>query len=98
MPMTQDWIDLLERREREAEARDALAVHSPARAHLGRAISRARHAAGMTIEDLSRVCGLSPEDLRALESEASEGHCLDHLQAIADGLELQLTVGFQQRS
>lgn len=96
MTDTRDWIDLLERRERAAEARDALGMQA-GETHLGRAIADARRGAGLDVEELAHLAGTSPNFLRRLEASAVELHALDLLLRIADVLGADLRLGFERR-
>lgn len=100
MSESRDWIDLLERRERAAEAREALFVEQPGPSEgpdLGRAIAQARKDAGLSWEDLAERVGVSEKTLRRLEGAKREGHSLRLLQRIAEALQLHLDVGFKPR-
>lgn len=101
MSESKDWIDLLERRERAADAREALFVQQPGTpevSHLGRAIAQARKAAGLTGEQLADRIGVSETTLRRLEGSEREGHSLRLLQRIAESLQMHLDVDFKPRS
>lgn len=102
MTETRDWIDVLERREREAEARQALGP-SPRREvrgerpHIGEALARARRAAGLSCYQLALRVGTSPALLERLEESAAEGHSLDLLLEVAEALEVDLHLEFTPR-
>lgn len=98
MTDTRDWIDLLERRERAAEAREALDLQTKEEGtHLGLALTQARRASGLSIEELAQRTKTSPHLLRRLEESASEGHSLALLRRVAKSLQVDLHVGFQAR-
>lgn len=96
MTDTRDWIDLLERRERAAEAREALGLQA-GETHLGRAIASARRRAGLDVEELAERAGTSPNLLRRLEESAIDGHALHLLLRIAEVLGANLRLGFERR-
>ncbi len=101
MTESKDWIDLLERRERAAEARDALLAQqavAPEEVHLGRAITRARKISGLSLEELAEKIGTTSTTLRQLERSESSGHSLNLLKRVAEALSMQLNVGFQTYS
>jgi transcriptional regulator with XRE-family HTH domain len=98
MTDTRDWIDLLERRERAAEAREALNLEADEQGtDLGLALAQARRAVGVSVEELARRSGTSPGLLRRLEESVSEGHSLPLLLKVANALEMDLHVAFQPR-
>jgi len=98
MTDTRDWIDLLERRERAAEARAALPMEVEEQdTDLGLALAQARRAAGLSLEELARRTGTSSTLLRRLEESPREGHSLDLLFTLADTLGMDMQVAFQPR-
>lgn len=106
MTQERDWIDLLERREREAEAREGFALEDSraggSRAKrstdLGASLASARRAAGYSHDQLAARMGCSATELRGLEESPLEGHSVAMLQRIAEALAMDLTVGFTRRS
>ncbi len=97
MTDTRDWIDLLERREREAEAHETLAHSKNSETHVGQAVVRARRSVGLTADQLAQRVDTCPRALRGLEESADEGHSVPLLQRIAKALDMDLRVGFTPR-
>ncbi len=101
MTDTRDWIDLLERRERVAEARDVLRATdaSPGGlplegSHLGRAIAHARREAGLGVDELARRLDCSSETLKRLEDSPFEAHSLEMLRRVAEALGARIHLEF----
>jgi ribosome-binding protein aMBF1 (putative translation factor) len=110
MTDSRDWIDLLERREHQAEA-DALVARSsfsPGLAagsakdlgsamDLGPTLAAARRAAGLSRDDLALRLGSDAATLARLESPGAEEHSLPMLRRLADALGMELRIGFAPR-
>lgn len=107
MTDTRDWIDLLERREQQAEV-DALVATTTANATLsppegsdrevGPTLAAARRSAGLTRDELALRMGCDAATLGRLEDSEHRDHSLAMLRRAASALGMELRIGFAPRS